>query len=101
MPKDDTVKVTENNGGKFVAGKPRPENAGRKKGTPNKRTKELQEVLGAFNPAEKLMEIYNSTEDEQLKASICRDLLKYVYPQRKAVEMTADVDMPIISIKGL
>ena len=74
---------------------------GREKGTPNKRTKELAEILGAFNPAEKLMEIYNSTEDEQLKASICKDLLKYVYPQRKAVEMTADVDMPIISIKGL
>lgn len=100
MSENKTDKVTRNNG-KFAAGGTRPENAGRKKGTPNKKTKELQEILGAFNPAEKLMEIYNSTEDEQLKASICKDLLKYVYPQRKAVEMTADVDMPIISIKGL
>lgn len=101
MSKDNTAKVAKNSGGKFVAGMPKPENSGRKKGTPNKKTKELQEILGSFNPAEKLMEIYNSTEDEQLKASICKDLLKYVYPQRKAVEMTADVDMPIISIKGL
>lgn len=101
MSKDNTAKVAKNSGGKFTAGTPKPENSGRKKGTPNKKTKELIEILGSFNPAEKLMEIYNNTEDEQLKASICKDLLKYVYPQRKAVEMTADVDMPIISIKGL
>ena len=101
MTKDNTAKVVRSSGGKFTAGTPKPENSGRKKGTPNKKTKELMEILGSFNPAEKLMEIYNSTEDEQLKASICKDLLKYVYPQRKAVEMSGEVDMPIISIKGL
>ena len=81
----------EANRGQFQKGKAKT--GGRKKGTPNKRTKELAEVLGAFDPAEKLVQIYNETDDLDLKAQICRDLLKYVYPQRKAVEMSADVDI--------
>lgn len=81
----------EANRGQFQKGKAKT--GGRKKGTPNKRTKELAEVLGAFDPAEKLVQIFNETDDLDLKAQICRDLLKYVYPQRKAVEMSADVDI--------
>jgi len=86
---------------KFKAGDKKPENSGRKKGTPNKKTKELMEILSSFNPAEKLIEIYNSTDNLELKAGICKDLLKYVYPQRKAVEMTGDIPMPKIEIKGI
>lgn len=81
----------EANRGQFQKGKAKT--GGRKKGTPNKRTKELAEVLGSFDPADKLVQIYNETDDLDLKAQICRDLLKYVYPQRKAVEMSADVDI--------
>ena len=83
----------------FIKGKKKT--GGRQKGTPNNKTRELMEVLGSFNPAEKLIEIYNNTKNEELKAGICRDLLKYVYPQRKAVEMTGDVQMPEINIKGI
>ena len=87
--------------GKFKVGEKRPANAGRKKGTPNKKTKELIEILGAFNPAEKLVEIFNETDDKDLKASIAKELMKYVYPQLKAVEMTGDVQLPEINIKGI
>lgn len=87
--------------GKFKVGEKRPANAGRKKGTPNKKTKELIEILGAFNPAEKLVEIFNETDDKDLKASIAKELMKYVYPQRKAVEMTGDIELPEINIKGI
>lgn len=82
----------------FKKGDKKPTNGGRKKGTPNKRTKELMEILGSFNPAQKLMEIYNSSEDLELKASICKDLMKYVYPQRKAIDMdlSAVIKAPII-----
>ena len=86
---------------KFKVGDKRPENAGRKKGTPNKKTVELMEILGSFNPAEKLMEIYNTTNDLELKAGICKDLLKYVYPQRKAVEIANEVELPPIKIEGI
>jgi len=85
----------------FKKGDKKPSNSGRKKGTPNKKTKELMEVLGSFSPAEELIRIYNSTENEELKAGICKDLLKYVYPQRKAVEMTGDIELPEIKIKGI
>ena len=74
---------------------------GRQKGTPNKKTKELLEVLGSFNPAEKLMQLYAETTNEELKTSIAKELMKYVYPQRKAVEMTGDVQLPEINIKGI
>lgn len=94
----DATKVVKN-GGKFGNG--HEKKGGRAKGTPNKKTKELMEVLGAFNPAEKLMEIYNSTQDVELKASICKDLMKYVYPQRKAVEFTQEIELPVINIKGI
>ena len=85
----------------FKVGEKRPEKAGRQKGTPNKKTKELIEILGSFNPAEKLVQIYNETDNLELKAGICKDLMKYVYPQRKAVEMTGDVQLPEINIKGI
>lgn len=68
-------------------GKNRQKTGGRQKGTPNKKTKELIEILGAFNPAEKLKEVFNNTKDDNLKAKICLDLLKYIYPQRKAVDL--------------
>ena len=85
----------------FKVGDKKPANGGRKKGTPNKKTKELIEILGAFNPAEKLVEIFKETDDKDLKASIAKELMKYVYPQRKAVEMTGDVQLPEINIKGI
>lgn len=69
--------------------KSRKKTGGRKKGTPNKKTAELQEILGGFNPAEKLMELYNkSTTKDDLKVLICKELMKYIYPQRKAVDTT-------------
>ena len=84
MSNNNTSKI-EGNRGQFQKGKEKT--GGRQKGTPNKKTKELIEILGSFNPAEKLIEIYNKTKDMELRANICKDLMKYVYPQRKAVEM--------------
>ena len=80
----NTSKIDKNRG-QFQKGKEKT--GGRKKGTPNKKTAELQEILGDFNPAEKLMELYNKpTTKDDLKAMICKELMKYIYPQRKAVD---------------
>jgi hypothetical protein len=80
----NTSKIDKNRG-QFQKGKEKT--GGRKKGTPNKRTAELQEILGEFNPAEKLMELYNKpTTKDDLKVLICKELMKYIYPQRKAVD---------------
>ena len=60
---------------------------GRKKGTPNKRTKELIEVFGDYNPAESLLEILKSDRvPVDLKIKINLDLMGYLYPKRKSVE---------------
>ena len=83
-----TVKVGKNNGGKFVKGEPRPAKAGRKKGTPNKKTLIFLDDLGDFQPLPELIKLYENTYDDNIKFSILKELLKYMYPQRKAMETT-------------
>ena len=98
MSNSEATKV-EKNSGEFKKG--HAKKGGRKKGTPNKRTRELFEVLGSFDPAQELIKLYNETDNKDLKVSISKELMKYVYPQRKAVEMTGDIELPEINIKGL
>lgn len=97
------AKVVKNSEKKTRGGSKKGERrGGRKKGTPNKKTSELMQILGSFNPVETLKEIIARTEDDALQAKICLDLLKYLYPQRKAIEMNAeDVKLPEINIKGI
>ena len=45
--------------------KKREKTGGRQKGTPNKRTKELAEALGSFDPIGKLKKIYKETQDQK------------------------------------
>ena len=65
---------------------------GRQKGTPNKRTLSFIDDLGNFKPVQELLKVFSSTKDNELKFLILKEILKYVYPQRKAVEMTAMVE---------
>lgn len=74
-----------------------PKTGGRQKGTPNKKTLEFSEALGSFNPVGALVEIYNQCEDWGIKLGAVKEMLKYIYPQRKAVDMNiATKDAPII-----
>lgn len=86
---DKTVKVTKNNGGKFQPGQKRPENAGRKAGTPNKKTINLEAKLEekGLDVATEMIHLFNECQDPSLKYNILKELMKYVYPQRKAVDM--------------
>jgi len=89
------------------------ERSGRKKGTPNKRTLDLIQTLQekGFDPAAKLVEITLMAEQEFLNlkdrtlkerdtasrhlataSRNCTELMKFVYPQRKAVDITAEGD---------
>ena len=74
---------------------------GRGKGTPNNKTKEFKDFLGDFQTVRKMIGIFETTKDESIKVAICKEFLKYEFPQRKAVEMIGDVEMPIINIKGI
>lgn len=108
----------------FEAGKPRPANAGRKKGTPNKRTWEaraIAERLG-FCPVEQLVawaqgdwkklgypgptkivvtkdgdRVEVDRIDEQLRQKSARDLVPYLLPQLKSIELGGDAAEKIAS----
>lgn len=103
MAKDEekTVKVSKNNGGKFQKGQKRPPNAGRKKGTPNKKTAQFKEMLGNFDTVAELKFLYETCENNDLKFAICKEFLKYEYPQRKAIELAEAIELPPLEIKGL
>ena len=95
---DELTKV-ENNSGKFQKG--HKKTGGRKKGTPNKKTAQFKEILGNFDTVTELKELYQTTDKDDLKFAICKEFLKYEYPQRKAVEIANDIELPEFNIKGL
>ena len=71
---------------------------GRKAGTPNKKTTELIELLGDYNPITRLIEIAkdeNTPLDMQVKINL--DLMPYIYPKRKSIDMNTN-DMPEVKI---
>ena len=80
--------------GKLLKGGP-----GRKPGTRNKSTKvsaqqrvrEIEKQLGrSIDPLEGLAKIAAETEDVQVRLSALKELAKYLYPQRKAVDMSLE-----------
>ena len=71
---------------------------GRKAGTPNKKTTELIELLGDYNPITRLIEIAkdeNTPLDMQVKINL--DLMPYIYPKRKSIDMNTN-EMPDVKI---
>lgn len=81
-----------------------PKTGGRKAGTPNKRTQELQEKLRELNcdPIKGMVDIANSSEAEgnlTLAGQMYKELAQYIYPKRKATEIVAEEDIePIKSV---
>ena len=90
MDKIETAKVERDSGGKFAKGSAKPAGSGRKKGTPNKRTAEFKEILGDFNTVLEMKKLFYETEKEDLKLAICKEFLKYEYPQRKAIDFDTE-----------
>ena len=70
---------------------PRPKTGGRKRGTPNRRTADIQEKLAAMgcDPIAGMAAIAtDEKQDIALRAAMYKELAQYVAPKRKAVEMT-------------
>lgn len=68
---------------------------GRAKGTPNKRTEELQDFFdskGMFIP-EMIVEKLHLLDDEK-QIDVLLDLMPYLYPKRKAIEHSGEIEMP-------
>lgn len=77
-------------------GVPRPEGAGRKKGTPNKMSTNLNAICEAkgINPFEALLEM-TKHEDPNIKMQALKEVCQYVLPKRKAVEHTGVVNLEL------
>ncbi len=50
----------------------------------------LKSYCWVETPTYTLKEVFANTKDDCLKAKICLDLLKYIYPQRKAVDLQTE-----------
>ena len=88
----------------FKKGDVKPVNSGRKKGTKNKLNIGVAEALNDRNIdcVEELINIAQTTEKDDLRFAVYKELLKYVFPQRKAVEMDVNtIEMPKIDIEGI
>lgn len=73
----------------FKKGQPRPPNAGRKAGTPNKKTQALADKckeLGV-DPFAVLLDLCKSS-DPSIKLSAAKEVCQYLLPKRKAVEVS-------------
>lgn len=73
--------------------------AGRKKGTPNKKTLALEEVCAKHNchPFEGMVILSQTTFDESIKLGCLKELCSYLYPKRKALELSGPDGGPIES----
>ena len=69
---------------------------GRQKGTPNKRTADLLERLGNYNPLDALLAISQDEDTPlEIQVKINLDLMNYIYPKRKSVEFNDKIDVSI------
>ncbi len=82
----------------FVRGKPRPPNAGRKKGTPNKETRTIEEKMRELK-CDPIQGMANIAMDEdntpELRGRMFAELAQFVLPKRKAVEHSGPDNQPI------
>jgi hypothetical protein len=76
-----------------------PKTGGRKAGTPNRKTQEISELLESLghNPIEAMVRIATDPEASlEFRGRMNAELAQYVYPKRKAVEVTGDQDAPFV-----
>jgi hypothetical protein len=75
---------------------------GRRKGTPNKKTQNLMELISEhhknFDPVLELIDIFkNEKTPVDLKVNILKDITQYIYPKRKSIEADIKADTDIHS----
>lgn len=82
----------------FEPGSPKPPHSGRKKGTPNRQTRLLDEILAAANvePVKAIMELLPHLEPKQ-QVDVHLELMGYLYPKRKAVEFNVPAEKPLFA----
>lgn len=82
-------------------GKPRPEGAGRKKGTPNRSSLSLEEKCAArgIDVFELLLEYVIEECPRELRFKAIQELCSYLYPKRKAIEHSGEISNPYLAME--
>lgn len=78
---------------------------GRLPGTPNRRTKQLVELMEqmfpGYNPVIQLAEIaQDETVDISYRVTCAKELANYLYPKRKAVDLSGKEERVTVVIAG-
>ncbi len=70
---------------------------GRQKGTPNKKTEGLLEICErkGISPFEAMVDLALSASDDAVKFGVLKELCTYLYPKRKAVELSGPDGKPV------
>lgn len=78
-------------------GKPRPAGAGRKIGTPNQPTTDLFEICRrqGIDVFEEMVTIAANMKDPAARFSCWKEVAQYLYPKRRALEVSGDVDVDL------
>jgi hypothetical protein len=79
----------------------KPVGSGRKTGTPNRRTKTIEDKLAALgcDPIEAMARLaMDDNEPSTLRFAALKELAQYVAPKRKAVEVSSAENQPVIVI---
>jgi hypothetical protein len=81
----------------------RERTAGRKKGTPNKRTAELLDILSSkwpdYHPVVAMAALANDeTVEIELRFQAHKEVAQYVAPKRKAIEVTGQDGGPVETV---
>lgn len=73
-------------------GTPRSPNAGRKKGTPNKKSQALIDKCNEFgvDPFAILLDFAKNSVDPKMKFDAAKEVSQYLYPKRKATEISME-----------
>lgn len=71
---------------------------GRKKGTPNKKTQDVQAKLDAIgcDPITSLALLAQTSEDEGIKVQCLKEIAQYVLPKRRAIEHSGTDGGPLV-----
>jgi hypothetical protein len=79
----------------FKIGDKKPANSGRQIGTPNRKTSELIQLCDekGINPFAALLELAKH-EQPELRLSALKEICQYLYPKRKALEHSGDINNP-------
>lgn len=82
----------------YPKGAPKPANSGRKKGVLNRKTEDLMAKCEArgIDVFDALLEYVVLPSSPEIRLSALKELCQYLYPKRKALEVSGELNNPYL-----